>query len=109
MRALKSMLERAGYEATPATTGKQALRLLITLQVDGLLLEYDRPDATVNAVRAEMKLIKPDVSVLLFAGVGGKRRSCFVFLMLVSERGGQSWRSRDFCLRLVHPNPHRIK
>jgi hypothetical protein len=30
-------------------------------------LEYDLPDATVNALRAEMKLIKPDVPVLLFA------------------------------------------
>jgi CheY-like chemotaxis protein len=37
MGALKYMLERAGYEVTPATTGKQALRLLTTLQADGVL------------------------------------------------------------------------
>ena len=35
MGALKYMLERTGYEVTPATTGEQALRLLTTLQVDG--------------------------------------------------------------------------
>jgi CheY-like chemotaxis protein len=45
MDALKYMLERSGYEITPATTGEQALRLLTTLQVDGVLLEYELPDA----------------------------------------------------------------
>jgi hypothetical protein len=33
-------------------------------------LEYDLPDASGSAVRAEMKRIKPEVPVLLFAGVG---------------------------------------
>ena len=70
MGALKYMLETAGYEVTPATTGDQALHLLTALQVDGVLLEYDLPDATGSAVRSEMKRIKPDVPVLLFAGVG---------------------------------------
>lgn len=70
MEALRYMLETAGYEVTPATTGDQALRLLTTLQIDGVLLEYDLPDATGSAVRVEMKQIKPDVPVLLFAGVG---------------------------------------
>ncbi len=72
MDALKYMLESAGYEVMPATTGGQALNLLTTLHVDGVLLEYDLPDATGSAVRAEMKRIKPDVPVLLFAGVGSQ-------------------------------------
>ena len=72
MGALKYMLERAGYEVTPATTGDQALRLLTTMHVDGVLLEYDLPDATGSAVRAEMKRIKPDIPVLLFAGIGSQ-------------------------------------
>ena len=72
MGALKYMLETAGYEVTPATTGGQALHLLTTLPVDGVLLEYDLPDATGSAVRAEMKRIKPDVPVLLFAGIGSQ-------------------------------------
>jgi DNA-binding response OmpR family regulator len=70
MGALKYMLEKAGYEVTPATTGDQALRLLTTLHVDGVLLEYDLPDGTSSALRAEMKRIKPDAPVLLFAGIG---------------------------------------
>lgn len=51
MDTLKSMLETAGYEVMPATTGGQALQLLTTLPIDGVLLEYDLPDATGSAVR----------------------------------------------------------
>lgn len=72
MGALKYMLETAGYEVTAATSGSQALHLLTTLHVDGVLMEYDLPDATGSAVRAEMKRIKPDVPVLLFAGIGSQ-------------------------------------
>jgi CheY-like chemotaxis protein len=70
--ALKYMLETAGYEVTAATNGDQALCLLTTLDVDGVLLEYDLPDAAGSAIRAAMKRIKPDVPVLLFAGVGSQ-------------------------------------
>ena len=80
MGALKYMLERAGYEVTPATNGDQALRLLTTMHVDGVLLEYNLPDATGSAVRAEMKRIKPDVPVLLFAGVGSQTPFLLRFL-----------------------------
>jgi response regulator RpfG family c-di-GMP phosphodiesterase len=72
MSALKHMLESAGYQVTTATTGTQALRLLTTREIDGVLLEYDLPDAIGSAVRAEMKRIKPEVPVLLFAGVGSQ-------------------------------------
>ncbi|MGA7929191.1 MAG: response regulator [Candidatus Sulfotelmatobacter sp.] len=72
MGALKYMLETAGYEVMAATNGDQALHLLTTLPVDGVLLEYDLPDATGSAVRAKMKRIKPDVPVLLFAGIGSQ-------------------------------------
>lgn len=72
MGALKYMLETAGYEVTAATTGDQALHLLTTLQLDGVLLEYDLPDATGSSVRAKMKRIKPDIPVLLFAGIGSQ-------------------------------------
>jgi DNA-binding response OmpR family regulator len=72
MGALKYMLEAAGYEVMAATTGAQAMRLLTDLHVDGVLLEYNLPDATGSAVRAEMKRIKPDIPVLLFAGIGSQ-------------------------------------
>ena len=80
MGALKYMLERAGYEVTPATTGDQALRLLTTLHVDGVLLEHDLPDVTGSALRVEMKRIRPDVPVLLFGGIGTQTRFLLRFL-----------------------------
>jgi CheY-like chemotaxis protein len=80
MGALKSVLEKAGYEVTPATTGDQALRLLTTLQVDGVLLEYDLQEATGSVLRAEMKRIKPYVPVLLFAGIGSQTPFLLRFL-----------------------------
>jgi hypothetical protein len=48
----------------PGWDPRQPLRLV--------LLEYDLPDATGSAIRAEMKRIKPKVPVLLFNGVGSE-------------------------------------
>jgi len=70
--ALKYMLEAAGYEVVSARTGRQGVSLLSAQPIQGVLLEYDLPDATGTTVRAEMKRIKPDVPVLLFAGVGSQ-------------------------------------
>jgi DNA-binding response OmpR family regulator len=67
---LKYLLESAGYEVLSATTGSQGVSLLASQSFHGVLLEYDLPDATGTAVRAEMKRVKPDVPVLLFAGIG---------------------------------------
>ena len=70
--ALKYMLETVGFEVLSATTGSQGLSILTNECIEGVLLEYDLPDATGTAVRAEMKRIKPEVPVLLFAGVGSQ-------------------------------------
>jgi DNA-binding response OmpR family regulator len=70
--ALTYMLEMAGYEVVSATTGNQGLSMLATQPIQGVLLEYDLPDSTGAAVRAEMKRIKPEVPVLLFAGLGSQ-------------------------------------
>jgi len=70
LRVLKQMLNEAGYEVVPAVTGEQALDLIADQSIDGVLLEYDLPDAGGATVRAEMKRIKPEVPVLLFSGVG---------------------------------------
>ncbi|MGA9510043.1 MAG: response regulator [Candidatus Sulfotelmatobacter sp.] len=79
MGELKFMLKTAGYEVVEATRADQALHLFKTRHVDGVLLEYDLPDATGAAVRAEMNRIKPDVPVLLFAGVGSQTPSLLRF------------------------------
>jgi len=67
---LRFILEGIGYDVMAATRAGQALDLLTNQNVDGVLLEYDLPDATGASVRAEMRRIKPDVPVLLLDGVG---------------------------------------
>ena len=69
---LKCMLEGAGYEVLCAATGTQALIVFTRQDLQGVLLEYDLPDVTGSALRAEMKRIKPEVPILLFSGVGSQ-------------------------------------
>ena len=70
--ALKNMLETAGYEVVSASTGSQGLSLLRKQAIQGVLMEYDLPDASGVEVRAAMKRIKPEVPILLFAGLGSQ-------------------------------------
>jgi DNA-binding response OmpR family regulator len=72
LEALKYMLEAAGYEVLSATSGSQGVSILESYPVEGVLLEYDLPDASGAIVRAEMKRIRPEIPVLLFAGVGSQ-------------------------------------
>lgn len=70
--ALKYMLETAGYEVVSATAGSQGVSMLTKQSIQGVLLESDLSDATGSAVRAEMKRIKPEGQVLLFAGIASQ-------------------------------------
>lgn len=72
MAMLTSALEGIGYEVMPANNGGQAIDLLTSQPIDGVLLEYNLPDATGTALRAKLKAIRPDVPVLLFAGIGSQ-------------------------------------
>jgi two-component system sensor histidine kinase ChiS len=74
LNTLTFMLEGIGYDVMAATSAGQALDLLSKKNVDGVLLEYNLPDASGSSVRAEMKRIKPDVPVLLLTGVGEQTR-----------------------------------
>ncbi len=72
LEALRYMLEAAGYEVLSATSGSQGVSMLKRYAVEGVLLEYDLPDASGATVRAEMKRIKPEIPVLLYAGIGSQ-------------------------------------
>jgi DNA-binding NtrC family response regulator len=72
LELLRYMLESAGYEVVSATTGSQGISMLKKHTIEGVLLEYDLPDASGATVRAEMKRIRPEIPVLLFAGVGSQ-------------------------------------
>ena len=95
--ALKYMLETAGYEVLSATTGSQGLSILMKQPIHGVLLEYDLPDATGSAVRAEMKRIKPEVPVLLFTGLGSQTPFLLRFLSPKRRKAGGNF-SRSRCL-----------
>ena len=70
MAMLTSMLEGIGYEVMPARNRGQAIDLLTRQAIDGVLLEYNLPDATGTTLRAQLKAIRPDMPVLLFDGIG---------------------------------------
>lgn len=70
LEVLESILEDEGYDVISATNGSEALVLFRELGIDAVLLEYDLPDINGSTLRSEMKRMKPDVPVLLFAGVG---------------------------------------
>ena len=76
-------------------TGNQGLSMLTSQPIQGVLLEYDLPDATGSSVRAEMKRIKPDVPVLLFAGVERDRISLRFFDSYLRNADRPEWAFQD--------------
>ncbi len=70
LHTLQWMLEGAGYEVVSAASANEAVAVLRSCPIHGVLLEYDLPDRNGVSVREEMKQIKPDIPVLLFSGVG---------------------------------------
>jgi CheY-like chemotaxis protein len=72
MATLRCMLEGIGCEVTPATSAGEALDLLANQPVDGVLLEDDLANARGVTLRSQMKTIRPDVPVFLFAGVSSQ-------------------------------------
>jgi CheY-like chemotaxis protein len=79
MAILAYMLENIGYEVMSASSEGQAIALFTQQAIDGVLLEYNLPDASGATVRAKLKAIRPDVPVMLFAGIGSDTRSMLRF------------------------------
>jgi len=67
---LTAALEGIGYEVMPASNGRQAIDLFIGQAIDGVLVEDNLPGATASTLRAKLKAIRPEIPVLLFAGIG---------------------------------------
>lgn len=79
---LTHMLEGIGYEVMTATNGGQALDLFSKQAIDGVLVDYNLPDASGTTVRAQLKAMRPDIPVLVFEGVG--RQTPFMLRFFVS-------------------------
>ena len=80
MVILTAALEGIGYEVVSASNGGQAIDLLTKHAIDGVLLEYYLPDANSAALRAKLKAVRPDIPVLLFAGIGSQTPFMLRFL-----------------------------
>ena len=68
LQAIKHNLQRAGYEVLSACDGSEALHLLATEQVDGVVLksQVDAPGGT--SLRFQIQRISPDVPCLMYSG-----------------------------------------
>jgi DNA-binding response OmpR family regulator len=67
---LTCALEGIGYEVMPASNEGQAIHLMTKQPINGVLLEDNLPDVDGSLLRKKLKAIRPDIPVLMFAGVG---------------------------------------
>jgi CheY-like chemotaxis protein len=68
LRYEKALLERSGYEVLTAPSGQQGLKLATTCPCDAVLLDYDMYGMNGQEVAAEIKLVKPELVVILLSG-----------------------------------------
>ena len=61
----KLLLEKNGYRVLQATDGSEALRLFLSNPVDAVILDYQMPGTSGSAIAAHMKMLKPQVPILL--------------------------------------------
>ena len=68
--ARKILLERNGYKVLEASDGSDGLRLLLSNQVDAVILDYQLPGTGGDVVASHMKLVKPHVPIILLSAYG---------------------------------------
>jgi CheY-like chemotaxis protein len=64
----KALLERSGYEVLTASSAQEGLKVAITRKVDAVLLDYEMQGMNGHEVASEIKLVKPEVGVILLSG-----------------------------------------
>ncbi len=68
LRYEKALLERSGYAVLIAASAQQGLQLAITCKVDAVLLDYEMPEMNGHEVASEIKLVKPELAVIMLSG-----------------------------------------
>ena len=68
LRYEKALLERSGYEVLTASSAQQGLQLATTCKCDAVLLEYEMIGMKGHEVASEIKLVKPEMVVILLSG-----------------------------------------
>jgi CheY-like chemotaxis protein len=64
----KALLERSGYEVLTASSAQEGLKVAITRKVDAVLLDYQMRGMNGHEVASEIKLVKPELGVILLSG-----------------------------------------
>lgn len=63
----RMLLERAGYSVLTAETAREGLTLFSYQAVDAVVLDYYLPDVDGARVATAMRLMKPEVPIILFS------------------------------------------
>jgi len=66
----KTLLERAGYSVLTAVSAQEGLRLVTMCECDAVLLDYAMPGTNGHEVAAEIKRVRPELTVILLSGGG---------------------------------------
>jgi CheY-like chemotaxis protein len=73
--ARKMMLEKNGYEVLEATGVEEALKLFLSRNIDAVVLDYQMPGTSGDAIAAKMKRINSQVPIMLLSAYGPLPRS----------------------------------
>lgn len=65
----KSVLQKAGYSVITASSGREALEIVLRQEVDLVLTDYLMPGISGTELTRELKKIKPQLPVVLYSGV----------------------------------------
>jgi len=68
LRYEKALLERSGYAVLTAISAQQGLRLATMCRCDAVLLDYEMPGINEHDVAFELKLVRPELIVILLSG-----------------------------------------
>jgi|SRR5271165_229561 len=68
LRYEKALLERSGYAVLTAASAQQALRLVTMCRCDAVLLDYEMPGINGHDVAFEIRLVSPELIVILLSG-----------------------------------------
>jgi CheY-like chemotaxis protein len=64
----KTLLERFGYTVLTAASAQQGLNLVAMCKCDAVLLDYQMPGMSGHEVAFEIKLVRPELMVILLSG-----------------------------------------
>lgn len=88
LRELRGALEQAGYDVTSAGTGDEALRILSSKPIDGVVLDYDVEAPGGVSLRFRIKHLRPELPLLMFSDVGELKQISLNALRAYLDRPG---------------------